>query len=180
MDLIQHNKSKAKKLGRELRQGSPQSLRQRRGVFGLFLAASASMSVIALYQMGLLKRVPELPLPRLDSDKITGSARAYSMLETPDAVLALGSYTTTMMLAAMGSSERATSDPLIPIALAAKVGFDVVVAAKYTISEWREHRALCSWCLLASATVFASLPLVIPEARQALRNLHRFGKFRSN
>jgi uncharacterized membrane protein len=129
------------------------------------------MSVVALYQMGILKHVPELPSARLDSDNITGSARAYSTLATPDAILALGSYTITMTLAAMGAAERVKTDPIIPIALAAKVGFDAVIAAKYTVTEWREHRALCSWCLLASAAVFASLPLVIPEARQALRNL---------
>jgi uncharacterized membrane protein len=171
MDLIQRNESEAKALGRELRQGSRQSLRRRRSVFGLFLAASGAMSVIALYQMGILRHVPEWPSPRLNSDKITGSARAYSTLATPDAVLALGSYATTMTLAAMGSPNRVNSDPVIPIALAAKVGFDAVLAAKYTITEWREHHALCSWCLVASAAIFASLPLVITDARQALGNL---------
>ena len=110
-------------------------------------------------------------MPRFDSDNITGSAKAYSLLATPDAVLAMGSYAATMTLAAMGSPDRANEQPLLPIALAAKVGFDAVVAAKYTLEEWRKHRTLCFWCLLASAATFASVPLVIPEARRALRRL---------
>ena len=171
MELIQKDKRKSEMLGAGLRHGSRKSLRRRRSVFGLFLAASASMSVIALYQLGILRRVPEPPLPALDSDNITGSATAYSLLETPDAVLAMGSYAATMTLAAMGSSRRAHEHPSLPIALAVKVGFDAIVAAKFTVDEWRRHRSLCFWCLLASAATFVSVPLVIAEARSTLRRL---------
>ncbi|MHB8525802.1 MAG: vitamin K epoxide reductase family protein [Candidatus Acidiferrales bacterium] len=171
MELIQRNKQKSEALGSGLRHGSRKSLRRRRGVFGLFLAASASMSVIALYQMGILRRVPEPSLPGLNSDNVTGSAQAYSLLATPDAVLAMGSYAMTMTLAAMGSPDRASEQPLLPIALAVKVGFDAVMAAIYTLDEWRKHHSLCSWCLLSSAATFASVPLVIPEARRAIRRL---------
>lgn len=169
--LIQKNNKASEALGIGLRQDSRKSLQRRRGIFGLFLVASASISVIALYQLGILKRVPEPRLPRFASDEITGSAKAYSLLATPDAVLALGSYAATMTLAAMGSPERATSQPLLPIALAAKIGFDAVVAAKYTLEEWRNHRAFCFWCLIASTATFASVPLMVPDARSALSRL---------
>jgi uncharacterized membrane protein len=129
------------------------------------------MSVVALYQLGILKRVREPDFRLFDSDNITGSPKAYSLLATPDAVLAIGSYAVTMTLAAMGSPERAKGEPLLPIALAAKVGFDAVVAGKFTFDEWRNHRALCFWCLVATAATFACVPLVIPEARSALRRL---------
>ena len=129
------------------------------------------MSVIALYQLGILEHVPEPRLALFDSDHITGSAEAYSLAATPDAVLALGSYAVTMALAAIGSPDRVSEQPLLPLALAAKVGFDAVVAAKYTLDEWRKHHALCFWCLLASVATFASVPLVNSEARTALRRL---------
>jgi len=145
-------------------------MRRRRGVFGLFLTATASLSVIALYQLGILKQVPEPRIPLLDADKITGSAKAYSMFATPDSVLAIGSYAVTMTLAAMGAPDRAKRQPWLPILLATKVGLDAAVAAKYTIQEWKGHRALCFWCLVASIAVFASVPLVIPEGRRALRS----------
>jgi hypothetical protein len=171
MKLSQTNKQASGALRSGFRQDSRESLRRRRGIFGLFLAASASMSVIALYQLGILKRVPEPPLSRFASDHITGSAKAYSLLATPDAVLAMGSYAVTMTLAAMGSPDRANEQPLLPIALAAKVGFDAIVAARYTLDEWRNHRAFCFWCLVASTATFAAVPLVIPEARRALRRI---------
>jgi Vitamin K epoxide reductase family len=171
MELIEQDEDKAEARGSRLRHSSRKEMRRRRGVFALFLAGSAAMSVVALYQMGILKRVPEPRMSPLKSDEITGSGKAYSILATPDAVLALGSYAATMTLAAMGSPDRAREQPLLPILLAAKVGFDAAVSVKYTVEEWKGHRALCFWCLVASAATFASVPLVIPEARRAFQRL---------
>lgn len=171
MELVQKDPRKAETLGVNLRHDSRNSLRRRRGIFALFLAASASMSVVALYQMGIIKRLPDPPLPRFNSGKVTRSSKAYSLLGTPDAVLALGSYALTMALAAMGSPDRASEQPLLPIAFAAKVGFDALFGARYAIDEWSKNRNLCSWCLLATGAAIASVPLAIPEAGTALRRL---------
>src|SRR5919197_3271993 len=89
-------------LSRELRTGSGRHLWGRRRVLALSLVASASMGLIALYQMGLLKHLPEPPLPRLDADKVDASPEAYRNLATPDAVLGFLSYAVTMTLAAAG------------------------------------------------------------------------------
>jgi hypothetical protein len=79
MQLIERNKQKATALSAGLREGRSESLLRRRGAFGLFLAASASMSVVALYPMGVLKLVLEPRFARLGSDHVTGSAKAYSL-----------------------------------------------------------------------------------------------------
>jgi hypothetical protein len=51
---------------------------------------------------------------------------------------------------AIGSPDRADKQPLIPLFLVAKVGFDGAVAAKYTVDAWKRHRAFCFWCMVAS------------------------------
>ena len=61
----------------------------------------------------------------------------------------------------------------IPIALAGKVAFDVVNAAKLSIDQWTRHRAFCFWCLIAAAATFATAPLVIPEAFAAITSSRR-------
>ncbi|MGH9395494.1 MAG: vitamin K epoxide reductase family protein [Terriglobia bacterium] len=171
MKLVEKNPAQAEALGRELRQGSEAPLKRRRGVVGLSLISIASMGVIALYQMGILKHVPEPPSPGLDADKVNGSAQAYTYLSTPDAVLGLGSYAATLSLAAMGPADRAEKTPWVPVALAAKVGLDAILAGKLTVDQWTKHRAFCLWCLLSAGSTFLALPLVIPEARAALRKL---------
>ncbi|MGH9357528.1 MAG: vitamin K epoxide reductase family protein [Terriglobia bacterium] len=171
MNLIQYDGRKAAELSRELRQASTGSMRRRRGVVALSLTCIASMGVIALYQMGVLKHVPEPPLPGLDADKVNGSAQAYKYLSAPDAVLGLGSYAATLGLAAMGAPDRDARQPWIPLTLAAKAGFDALLSAKLTLDQVTKYRAFCLWCLLAAGATFASVPLVLPEARAAARQL---------
>lgn len=159
-----------KELSRQLRTGSGGDLQRRRGVAALSLTACAAMGVIALYQMGLIPTLPNPPIPHFNSDKVDASPEAYSRLDTPDATLGLASYATTLVLAAMGGADRARHKPWIPLALAAKVGFDTYYAARLTISQWtKQHRTFCWYCLTASACTFATVPLVIPETVQALR-----------
>ncbi|MGI8854139.1 MAG: vitamin K epoxide reductase family protein [Thermomicrobiales bacterium] len=158
-------------LSDELRNGSGDALARRRGVVGLSLVAAGSMGLIALYQMGIIKHLPEPPLPRLDADAVDASAEAYSRFATPDGILGLGSYAVTMGLAAMGGQDRARTMPWAPIALAAKVAFDTYQAGRLSVDQATKHNAFCFWCLLSAASTFATVPLVIPEARAAIRHL---------
>jgi vitamin K epoxide reductase family protein len=169
------NTSKAERISRELRTTVTPDLARRRGVVALSLIASGSMALITLYQTGIIKHLPEPPLPMLDADKVDASAEAFEKFSTPDAILGLGSYAATMGLAAMGGADRVKTMPLVPIALAGKVAFDVANAAKLSIDQWTKHRAFCFWCLIAAAATFATAPLVIPEALAAARRL-RGGK----
>lgn len=158
-------------LSRELRTDHAESMERRRKVAGLSLIAAGAMGVIAAFQTGLIKHLPEPPLPLLDADKVDASSEAYGKLSLPDGVVGLGSYAATMALAAMGGADRTRRAPWIPLALAAKVAIDSVNAGKLTIDQWAKHRAFCSYCLLGAAATFAMIPLVLPDARAALREL---------
>ncbi|QIN80932.1 hypothetical protein GBA65_20560 [Rubrobacter marinus] len=129
------------------------------------------MGVISLYQLGVIKHLPDPPLSVFDSDKVDASEEAYALFQTPDGPIGLGSYAATLGLAAMGGRDRAEEHPLIPLALAAKVAFDALQAGKLTVDQITKHRALCSYCLVAAGATFATVPLVLPEARAALRAL---------
>jgi hypothetical protein len=132
------------------------------------------MGLITLYQMGVIKHLPEPPFPNLDADKVDASAEAYSRFSTPDGVLGIGNYAVTMGLAAMGGQERARTQPWIPLVLAAKVGFDVSQAIRLFFDQKTKQHAFCSWCLLAAGTTVAIVPLAIPETCAAVREvIHR-------
>ncbi len=62
-------------------------------------------------------------------------------------------------------------DTRIPPTLAGKAAFDTTRADKLGVDWRKEHRAFCFWCLLAAGSTFAAVPLVVPEARAALRQL---------
>lgn len=158
-------------LSEQLRHGDGDGLRRRRGIVGLSLVAIGSMGMISLYQMGIIKHLPEPPLPRLDADRVDASPEAYSRFATPDGMLGLGSYAMTMGLAAMAGQDRAHTQPWIPLALAAKVAFDTSQAVRLIKDQATKQKAFCFWCLLSAASTFATVPLVIPEARAAIREL---------
>lgn len=155
-------------LSRELRLGSGRFLDLRRKTLGASLIAAGSMAVISLYQMGIIRHVPEPRLPYLDADKIDASGEAYATLATPDAVLGLVSYAVTAALASAGGQDRARTHPWLPLTLAGKSAIDAGVGLKLGVDQWTRHRAFCSWCLLAAAASIVTVPLVLPEARAAL------------
>lgn len=160
-------------LSQQLRTGSGNYLGLRRGIVGLAMVASGSMGLITLYQMGIIKHLPEPPLPGLDADRVDASAEAYSRFSTPDGILGLGNYAVTMGLAAMGGQDRAQKQPWIPLVLAAKVAFDLSQGIRLFVDQKSKYHAFCSWCLLAAGTTLATIPLVIPETYAAIRQLMR-------
>ncbi len=158
---------KGERLSQQLREGAGQYLERRRAIVGLSLISVASMSIITLYQMGLIEHLPEPPAPYLDADKVDASAEAYEKLSVPDATLGLLSYAVTIVLAAMGGTDRARSRSYLPLALLAKTLVDATQAGKLTVDQWTKHRTFCSWCVLAAIATFATVPLAVPEARAA-------------
>lgn len=171
MSIGRKSSPAAERVSRELRTASGATLRQRRRIVVLSLLAGGSMGVITLYQMGVIDHLPEPPMGRLDADSVDASGEAYNLFKTPDAALGLASYAVTLALAAAGGADRARAQPIVPVALVAKVALDALGAAYLTVEQGSKHGKFCSWCLVASAASLAMVPTAIPEARQAWKTL---------
>ncbi len=156
-------------LGRELRSGSSSFLKRRRGIIGLVFFSSGALGVIALYQMGILKKLPQPRWRGFDAEKVNGSAQAYSILGIPDALLGFASYAVTACLAGLGSENRSKTHPLMPIGMGLKVFADAAFAGKLTADECRKFHSVSLWSLLVAAATFSAVPLAIPETKEALR-----------
>ena len=162
---------RAERVSDDLRRRVSDHLTRRRRQTALMLGATASMGLILLYQTGILRHLPDPPLPGLDSDKVDASGEAYESLKTPDTTLAIASYGATLALIGMGAADRAKQQPIIPLLAAAKIASDGAGAAWLTAEQITKHRAVCFYCLLASAASWAALPQALPEARDAWRRL---------
>lgn len=158
-------------LGRELRTGSSRFLKRRRSIIGLAFFSSAVLGGIALYQTGMLKKLPGPRRRGFDAEKVNGSAQAYSILAIPDALLGLTSYGVTACLAGLGPENRWQTHPLMPIGMGVKLLADAALAGKLTIDSCRKYHAVSLWSLLTAAATFAAVPLAVPEAKAALRSL---------
>lgn len=161
----------AERVSDALRRLDTPELTRRRRACALVLAAAASLAVVETYQTGLLRRVPEPSLRWLAADRVDASGEAYHLFGTPDAGLGLASYGVTLALLGAGAEDRATARPWLPLLATAKVVGDALSSTYLFAEQVSKHRSVCSWCTLAAAANVATVPLVLPEARQAWRAL---------
>lgn len=157
------------RLSREHREADDQSMLRRRQIARLALGSAATMGLISLYQTGLLRRLPDLPLPYLDANGVDASADAYRLLGVGDALLGVTSYAMTATLAMAGRADRNRRSRIPALAMTGKVLFDVGQALRLTVVQWRKHRSFCIWCLAAAGATFATLPPALRDVRGVLR-----------
>lgn len=155
----------------DLRRGAGALLDHRRRLAGLSLGSIAAFAGVAAYQTGIIRHLPEPPLPLLDADAVDASGEAYQQLKTPDAALGIASSAITLVLIGMGDRHRAQERPWVPLAMAAKVALDALGGLVLTAEQATKHRKFCGWCLAATGAYLAMVPQVVPEARVALREL---------
>jgi len=140
-------------------------------VVGLSWVGATAGMIVGLYQMGVFKRLPDLPVGPFDATKVDASDYGYKRLQTPDGLLMVASYAVTAILAGAGGRDRARTHPGLPAALAAKTVYDLIVALKLAREEWHENRALCGYCQAATVASLASVGLAMPEALQVVHQL---------
>lgn len=156
-------------LSDQLRDHQSPDLRRRRQIVGLSLIGGLIGAVVTAYQTGLVKKLPEiLPGRIFNSEKVDASDYAYRHLQMPDAPQMIITYGLTAALASAGGADRAESNRALPVALAVKTAFDLATCLYLAREEWRENKALCSYCQTATALSAVSFALSLPEARRAL------------
>lgn len=161
--------ARAEAVSDALRREAGEFLDRRRRTALLQTAAAGSLSVVALYQFGVLRSVPEPPLPGIDADRVDAAGEAYAVLNTPDAALGIASAGVSLVLAGMGGAERHREQPWIPLALLAKSLVDAAGGVYLFAEQISKHKKICSWCTLSAGLLVATVPGVLPEARAAWR-----------
>ncbi len=100
-------------LSRELREGDTPDLIRRRWIISLSMVGAVMGIIVSLYQTGIIKHLPDPPLPFFDSDRVDASEYAYSRLDTPDGLMMVTNYAITAWLAGAGGLDRARQNPIL-------------------------------------------------------------------
>lgn len=174
---MQHVTLSPRELSEELREGRSLDLTRRRWAVGLSFASAGIGMVVGAYQMGMLKRLPDvLPGKLWDAQKVDASDYAYKRMQTPDGLLMALSYAATACLIGAGGKDRSRRQPWLAVAAAVKAWGDLLFALKLAGEEYRDNRALCSWCQVATLLTAGTAVLTVPEARAAGRTLAGQGR----
>lgn len=162
--------SRPRQLRRELQSGETEGLRRRRAIIGLSLVGMAAMGAVSLLQTGIVKHLPDPPLPNFDSDKVNSSDVAY-MLGVPDGTVSLASLAANIPLAAYGGGNRAAEAPWVPLFAAGKAAVEAVIAGWYFYQMPAREKAWCGYCVAGALANFGVFALTLPEAKEALSSL---------
>ncbi len=160
-----------KQLSYQLRKGDTPDLNRRRQIIGLSMLGAAIGEVITLYQTGVIDELPSVPGSFFDANKVDASDYAYSQFNSPDGPAMTMNYGITAWLASMGGENRAQEQPLIPLAMGAKLLFDAFLTAELAREEWKDNHAFCEYCQVATLASFASLAIAMPEIKTAFQSL---------
>jgi uncharacterized membrane protein len=155
-------------LSSELRTRKTPDLARRRWMLGLQLVGVFAGATVGMFQMGMLKRLPDLPLRRFDATRVDASEYGYKYGQTPDALWMIAQYAVSAILVGMGGNDRARDMPAVPLALSAKLLADVGTNLFLARQEWKYNKALCGYCQSATLASIMSFALSLPEARKAL------------
>ncbi|HZU88170.1 MAG TPA: vitamin K epoxide reductase family protein [Stellaceae bacterium] len=147
------------------------AMRLRRAAAVAALVGIASMAATTLLQLGIVKKLPELPLRGFDTPKVNTSDEAYSW-GGPDSPINILAHASSLVAAALGAPDRARSQPWLPLLAAGIELPQALIAAKYLFHQMPAvDRAWCPYCILDALTHFAILALTLPEAAAAARNM---------
>ena len=154
----------------DLREGASDELRRRRAIIGLSMVGMAAMAPVSLLQTGLVRHLPDPPLPRFHSDEANLSETAYQF-GVPDGTLALASLAANVPLAAWGGRARAREHPWVALVAAGKALVDAVGAAGYFYRMASGKEPWCPYCITGALANFSILALTLPEVTRALETL---------
>lgn len=154
-------------LRRQTRNDRSPNMKRRRGTVAVSLLGIASMAFTSMLQMGMVRRLPEPPIRRVDTKKVNLSEEAFSY-GGPDSPIVILMHAINMVLATTGGADRARHHPWLPILAASLAGAQSAMAAKYLFYQMPYvDEAYCPYCIVDALTHFATLGLVLPEAVEA-------------
>ena len=161
-------------LRHDLRHNRSGSMRRRRAAVIASLIGIGAMSLTTLLQAGVVRRLPDPPIPRFRTKRVNISDEAFSY-GGPDSPVVILAHAVNLLLATTGGADRARKHPWLPLLAATLAGGQATVAAKYLFYQMPYvDEAYCPYCIVDAFSHFATLGLVLPEAVEAAETL--FGR----
>lgn len=127
----------------------------RREIAALAAVGLIDFTLIALFQLGHIKKLPDLPGKIFDTKKVNSSKDAV-LLGLPDGVISLAAYTATLLLATAATRFKKQSR-ILDVAMGGVLLGQAVGAGQYLVNMAVVQKKVCIYCVAGAAINFASL-----------------------
>lgn len=144
-------------------------LERRRKVIALSAIGLVDFAIISLYQTGVIKKLPDIPHPLFDSNKVNASKEAYQF-GVPDGPIGATTYGLIMTLAAVAGDDRTGRKPLADLLLGGAVAGNVAGALYYLYDMGFNQKKVCLYCVAGAVINIASAVIIAPNIKRAWKN----------
>ncbi len=155
---------------KQLRSGKSPSLQRRRKIALLSAIGLVDFSMISLYQVGVIKHMPDPPGKIFDSDKANGSHKAYAA-GVPDGPITLVAFGMNILLASAGGSRKSGRHPIFDVLLGALVTGTALGSINYMYNMITVQEKACPYCMVGALLNFVMVPYALPDAKNSLKKL---------
>ncbi|MDX5348930.1 MAG: vitamin K epoxide reductase family protein [Hymenobacteraceae bacterium] len=149
----------------QIRNDKSEATRNRRKIAALAVLGLIDFGLISLFQMGAIKKLPDLPGKVFDTEKVNTDGKAV-LLGMPDGVVSLGGYAATVVFA-MAATRFKKQSRWIDLALGAVVAGQAAGAAQYLVNMATVQKKACIYCIGGAAVNFAALKPMYELLRQS-------------
>lgn len=139
----------------KIRRNDTDAAEERRKIAALAALGLADFSLISLFQLGYIRKLPDLPGKIFDTEKVNSSEDAV-IFGIPDGPISLAAYSTTLLLAtaATRSDERSR---MLDLALAGVLLGQAAGAAQYLYKMAFVQKKICLYCVAGAVINFTAL-----------------------
>ncbi|WP_439883310.1 vitamin K epoxide reductase family protein [Pontibacter sp. MBLB2868] len=139
----------------KIRKDDTTATQMRREIAALSAVGLVDFSLISLFQMGYIKKLPDIPAKIFDTHKVNTSKDAV-LFGMPDGVISLGGYAGTMFLA-MAATRFRKQSRLLDVAMGGIVLGQAAGAAQYMVHMATKQKRICIYCLTGMVINFSSV-----------------------
>lgn len=158
------------KIRKVLLNSKTEELDKRRTIVWLSALGLLDFSLISLYQVGVIKKLPDVPGKFFDSNKVNAAPEAY-MMGVPDGPVSALVYAGTMVLATAGGTEASGRKPVLDVLLGAAIAGNAAGAAYYLYDMIFRQKKICLYCVTGAVINFASAAIIAPVVKKSWQKL---------
>lgn len=158
-----------------LRNETSADLERKRKIIILSALGLLDFSIISLYQTGVIKKLPDLPFPIFDSNKVNSSTEAYQM-GAPDGPISATVYGLTMILASAGGTKATGRNSAYDLLLGGAIAANTAGALYYLYDMIFKQRKICLYCVTGAAINIASAIIMAPVFSKSFRRVINYRK----
>jgi uncharacterized membrane protein len=147
----------------QLRLDTSAAMDNRRYIAALSSLGLLDFSLMTLFQIGALRRLPDLPLPFVTSEKIISSKDA-AIYGLPDAVIALNLYAANLLLIALASVRKKESG-IYDLLLGGVVAGNAAGSLYFLLNMIFKQKKACIYCVAGALISFTSLKPILKLLR---------------